>query len=192
MTTDTATSSSKTLHELRTFDGTLYVKNNSPYVQYNIRHTVGTDSVDLELAPAGRPDSVAILPKIALELRGLQRAWLRGTVSVSTDPEMENEISLLMNQHVKASEERLAEVMTSVDNSNTVRELIRKPCLQCGRINREGVIEGGQVTQSASDVKGGIPPLCEIHNNMAHMFVPEQKINSQGETEWTFSPVTVK
>lgn len=192
MTTDTATSSSKTLHELRNFDGTLYVKNNSPYVQYNIRHTVGTDSVDLELAPAGRPDSVAILPKIALELRGLQRAWLRGTISVSTDPEMENEISLLMNQHVKASEERLAEVMTSVDNSNTVRELIRKPCLQCGRINREGVIEGGQVTQSASDVKSGTPPLCEIHNNMAHMFVPEQKINSQGETEWTFSPVTVK
>lgn len=192
MTTDTATSSSKTLHELRNFDGTLYVKNNSPYVQYNIRHTVGTDSVDLELAPAGRPDSVAILPKIALELRGLQRAWLRGTISVSTDPEMENEISLLMNQHVKASEERLAEVMTSVDSSNTVRELIRKPCLQCGRINREGVIEGGQVTQSASDVKSGTPPLCEIHNNMAHMFVPEQKINSQGETEWTFSPVTVK
>lgn len=188
----TDTKASKTLHELRTFDGTLYVKNNSPYVQYNIRHKVGTESVDLELSPAGKPDSVAILPKIALELRGLQRAWLRGTISVSTDPDMEDEITLLMNQHVKASEDRLAEVMTAVDNPNTVRELIRKPCLQCGRVNREGVIEGGQVTQSASDVKAGVPPLCEIHNNMGHMFVPEQTINAQGETEWTFSSVVVK
>lgn len=188
----TDTKASKTLHELRTFEGTLYVKNNSPYVQYNIRHKVGTESVDLELSPAGKPDSVAILPKIALELRGLQRAWLRGTISVSTDPDMEDEITLLMNQHVKASEDRLAEVMTAVDNSNTVRELIRKPCLQCGRVNREGVIEGGQVTQSASDVKAGVPPLCEIHNNMGHMFVPEQTINAQGETEWTFSSVVVK
>lgn len=192
VSTDTALSSKKTLHELRTFEGTLYIKNNSPYVQYNIRHSVGTESVDLELAPAGRPDSVAILPKVALELRGLQRAWLRGTVSVSTDPDMEDEITLLMNQHVKASEDRLAEVMTSVDTPNTVRELMRKPCLQCGHVNREGVIEGGQVTQNANDVKAGIPPLCEIHNNMAHMFVPEQTINAQGETEWKFSSVVVK
>lgn len=185
-------SSPKTLSELRNYEGTLYVRNNSPYIQYNIRTEVGGQKIDIELSPAGKPDSIATLPKAALELRGFQRAWLRGTVTVSADPEIEDEITLLMNQHVKASEEQLAGFMGSVDTSNVVRELIEKPCLQCGRVNREGVIEGGRVVQSASDMKNGTPPLCEVHNNMGHLFVPEQKINDSGETEWTFSPVTVK
>lgn len=185
-------STPKTLPELRNYEGMLYVRNNSPYIQYNIRTNVGEQKIDIELAPAGKPDSIAILPKAALELRGFQRAWLRGTITVSADPQVEDEITLLMNQHVKASEEQLAGFMSSVDSSNVVRELIEKPCLQCGRVNREGVIEGGRVVQSAADAKTGTPPLCEIHNNMGHMFVPEQKINDKGETEWTFSPVTVK
>ena len=185
-------SSPKTLPELRSYEGTLYVRNNSPYIQYNIRTELSGQKIDVELAPAGKPDSIAILPKAALELRGFQRAWLRGTITVSADPEIEDEITLLMNQHVKASEEQLASFMGAVDTSNVVRELIEKPCLQCGKLNREGVIEGGRVVQSAADVKGGTPPLCEIHNNMGHMFVPEQKVNDKGETEWTFSPVTVK
>lgn len=182
----------KTLPELRQFEGTLYVRNNSPYVQYNIRTEANGQKIDVELAPAGKPDSIAILPKAALELRGFQRAWLRGTITVSADADIEDEITLLMNQHVKASEEQLASYMGAVDTSNVVRELIEKPCLQCGKLNREGVIEGGRVVQSAAEVKNGTPPLCEIHNNMAHMFVPEQKINDKGETEWTFSSVTVK
>lgn len=185
-------STPKTLPELRSYEGTLYVRNNSPYIQYNIRTEVGGQKIDIELAPAGKPDSIAILPQAALELRGFQRAWLRGTVTVSADPEIEDEITLLMNQHVKASKEQLEGFMGAVDSSNVVRELIEKPCLQCGRVNREGVIEGGRVVQSAADTKSGVPPLCEVHNNMGHMFVPEQKINDNGETEWTFSPVTVK
>lgn len=184
--------SPKTLTELRNFEGTLYVRNNSPYIQYNIRTEVGQQKIDIELSPAGKPDSIAMLPKAALELRGFQRAWMRGTVTVSADPDIEDEITLLMNQHVKASEEKLAGFMSSVDSSNVVRELVESPCLQCGRVNREGVIEGGRVVQSAADTKNGIPPLCEIHNNMGHMFVPEQKVNDKGETEWTFSPVKVK
>ena len=186
------TANPKTLTELRNFEGTLYVRNNSPYIQYNIRTEVGQQKIDIELSPAGKPDSIAVLPQAALELRGFQRAWMRGTVTVSADPEIEDEITLLMNQHVKASDEKLAGFMSSVDSSNVVRELIESPCLQCGRVNREGVIEGGRVVQSAADTKTGTPPLCEIHNNMGHMFVPEQKINDKGETEWTFSPVKVK
>jgi hypothetical protein len=182
----------KTLSELRNYEGTLYVRNNSPYIQYNIRTELAGQKIDVELSPAGRPDSIAILPKAALELRGFQRAWLRGTITVSADPEIEDQITLLMNQHVKASEEQLAGFMGTVDTSNVVRELIEKPCLQCGKVNREGVVEGGRVVQSAADVKTGTPPLCEIHSNLAHMFVPEQQINANGETEWTFSPVTVK
>jgi len=185
-------STPKTIAELRSYDGTLYVRNNSPYIQYNIRTNVGEQKIDIELSPSGRPDSIAILPKAALELRGFQRAWLRGTITVSADPEIEDEITLLMNQHVKASEDQLAGFMGSVDTSNVVRELIESPCLQCGKLNREGVIEGGRVVQSAADVKNGIIPLCDIHKDMGHLFVPEQKINDKGETEWTFSPVTVK
>jgi len=190
--TNAKTTNPKTLTELRNFEGTLYVRNNSPYIQYNIRTEVGQQKIDIELSPAGKPDSIAVLPQAALELRGFQRAWMRGTVTVSADPDIEDEITLLMNQHVKASDEKLAEFMSSVDSSNVVRELIEGPCLQCGRVNREGVIEGGRVIQSAADAKTGKPPLCEIHNNMSHMFVPEQKINDKGETEWTFSPVKVK
>jgi len=192
MATKAAPSTPKTLPELRKYDGTLWVRNNSPFKQYNIRTNVGEQKIDIELAPAGKPDSIAMLPKAALELRGFQRAWLRGTITVSADPEIEDEITLLMNQHVKASEDQLASYMGAVDSSNVVRELLEKPCLQCGRINREGVIEGGRVVQSAIEARSGTPPLCEIHNNMSHMFVPEQKINDNGETEWTFSSVTVK
>ncbi len=182
----------KSLPELRDFEGLLYVKNNSPYKQYNIRTRLGDQRIDVELSPAGKPDSIAVLPKAALELRGFQRAWIRGTISVSADPEMEDEITLLMNQHIKATDERLAQFMSSTETPNTVRELVSKPCLQCGNTNREGVIEGGRVTQSASDVKNGIPPLCEEHSNLQHMFVPAQSINDKGETVWTFSSVTTE
>ena len=182
----------KTLPELRKFDGVLYVKNNSPYKQYNIRTRLGDQRFDVELAPAGQPDSIGILPKGALELRGFQRAWMRGTISVSTDEAMEDEITLLMNQHVKASDARLAEVMATTTPNNVSRELIEKLCLQCGRVNAQGVIEGGRVLMRAADVKNGVPPLCDDHVDMGHLFAPEQKTNAKGEVEWTFSPVKVQ
>lgn len=183
----------QTIAELRKFEGELWVKNNDPYKQVNIRTTFGNGQrVDIELAPAGQPDSISLLPKPALELRGFQRMWLRKALTVSSDPNIESEITLLMNQHLKASDARMAETMATIEPGNISRELTEKPCLQCGKVNREGVIEGGRVVQSALDVKNGIPPLCDEHVDMQHLFNPTLVSDDKGEESWKFTPVTLK
>lgn len=178
--------------ELRKHEGDLFVQNNS-HKFYSIRHRVGQDRLDLELTPKGTPDSIAPLPKLALELRGFQRAWKAGELTVSTDPDMQDQIDIMMNQHQAAADAKLAGVTeAALDRTNTQRMLAEKPCLVCGRLNREGVNEGGRVVQSAADIKEGVPPLCDQHVDQSHLWSRTLKTDTKGEEYWDFSLVTVK
>ena len=190
--TDEKKTDRQTLVELRNYDGELYVQNTS-HKFYSIRHRVGQERLDLELTPAGTPDSIAPLPKLALALRGFQRAWKRGELVVSTDPDMEDTIDLLMNQHVKAADKALDDkVAAALAPSNTHKMVAQKACLECGRINREGVIEGGTVVQSASDIKEGVPPLCDEHVDATHLWSRTLKTDTKGDEYWDFNKITVK
>lgn len=188
--TEPQKATTKDITDLRKHDGPLYVRNMS-YKQQNIRHGFGPDRVNLELTPAGTADSVAMLPKLALELRGFQRAWKRGELMVSTDPAMENVIDLLMNQHIAGTAAQQAGFDQTLAKSNTAVELKESPCLVCGRRNREGVIEGGRVIQSFLDTKNGVPPLCDEHVDQGHRFTPVLKQGAKGEDIWEFTAIAV-
>jgi hypothetical protein len=180
-----------TLSELRKHDGTLYIKNNTPHVQ-SFHQKIGEGTVDFELSPAGTPDSVAHLPRLALEMRGLQKLWLRGALTVSTDEAMEDQITLLIGQSIQASDEQMANLRGEVVESNTGKDLVEKACLQCGQVDAQsGVVTRGRVFQSARDIKEGTPPLCSDHAGMTAMFPGTLTSDAQGNEVWKFSSVTI-
>ena len=75
----------RTIHELKKYDGPLYIANNTPF-KITCRDNIGDTRVDFELEAQGHPDSVMILPKGALDVRGIQKMWLNGEVTVSRAP----------------------------------------------------------------------------------------------------------
>jgi len=173
-----------TLPELRKFEGQLFISNNTP-TKMTFHEKLGDKSVDFELDPAGEPDSIAFLPKLALDMRGLQKLWMRGAVSISTDPDMENQIMLMNAQAVGASEQRMRELMGLQTESAASKDMLEKLCLVCGRKNREGVIEQGRVLQSRRQDKDGTPPLCPVHSDQQHKFVP-RLVSEKGVEHWEF------
>jgi hypothetical protein len=138
---------------------------------------------------------------LALEMRGLQKLWLRGTITISTDEGMEDQIALLINQNIQVPQDRLdaimarggGEVGTAVlENSASAKSLVEKACLECGRFDqRTGVIVSGRVVQSVADDKTGVPPLCTTHAHMATQFIARAISDGEGNQTWQFDKVTV-
>ena len=179
-----------TLPELRKFDGQLFIANKTP-MKVTFHEKLGDKGVDFELDPAGEPDSIAFLPKLALDMRGLQKLWMKGAVAISTDPEMEEQIMLMNAQSVGASEARMREIMGLQTEKANVRDITEKPCLVCGRFNAQtGVIERGRVLLSRRQMKDGIPPLCPEHTDQAHHYVP-RLVSEKGEEHWEFDSVSM-
>jgi hypothetical protein len=185
----TAPAKEMTLPELRKFEGQLFVQNNTP-TKMTFHEKLGDKAVDFELDPAGEPDSLSFLPKLALDMRGLQKLWMRGAITISTDPDMENQIMLLNAQAVGASEQRMQELMGLQTESAANKDMHELMCLVCGRKNREGVIEQGRVLQSRRQVKDGTPPLCATHSDQVHKFVP-RLVSEKGEDHWEFDAMTI-
>lgn len=182
---DSDNKKSMTLPELRKFEGQLFIQNNTPqYITF--RDRIGEQTVDFELEAAGEPDSVAFLPKLALDMRGLQKLWMKGSVSISTDPDMENQIMLMNARAVGASEQRMQEIMGKQTETANHRDLEEKMCLICGQRNPQtNVIIRGRVLQSRRQVKDGEPPLCGEHQDDKHQFVP-RLVQEKGEEYWEF------
>jgi hypothetical protein len=175
-----------TLPKLREFDGQLFVQNNTPaYITF--REKIGDKSVDFELEPAGEPDSITFLPKLALDMRGLQKLWMKGSITISTDPEMEDQIMLANAQAVGVSEARMREIMGKQTENENNKDLEEKKCLECGVADRTtGVITRGRVLQPRRQVKDGVPPLCPEHQGLKNNFVPRLVQAANGEDHWEF------
>ena len=190
MTTPTDTPKTMTLPELRKFEGQLFVMNNTP-MKMTFHEAMGDKRVDFELDPAGEPDSIAFLPKLALDMRGLQKLWMKGSVTISTDPEMEDQIMLLNAKSVGASQQRMNEILGTQTESGNNRDITEKACLVCGKINAQtGVIERGRVLHSRRQVQDGTPPLCAEHLDQAHTYVP-RLVSDKGEEHWEFDAVSL-
>jgi len=175
-----------TLPELRQFDGQLFIMNNTAN-KITFRDKIGDKSVDFELDPAGEEDSIAFLPKLALDMRGLQKLWFKGAVTISTDPNMEEQIMLLNAQAVGVGEQRMAEILGKTTENANHRDLEEKLCLSCGRRNSQTqVIERGRVLQSRREVKDGVPPLCPEHKEEGWKYTPRLVSNEKGDTHWEF------
>lgn len=181
-----------TLPELRKFDGQLFIQNNTPqYITFHDKR--GETVVDFELEPAGGPDSIAFMPKAALDMRGLQKLWMRGAVTISTDPEMENKIMLMNAAAVGASDERMQEMLGLQTDNNNHKDLLEKACLECGRRNpQSGVIELGRVMQTRRQDKDGVPPLCPAHIGQERNWVPRQVSDDKGNTSWEFDKMQMQ
>jgi hypothetical protein len=184
----TPTTKEMTLPELRRFDGQLFIMNKTMN-KVTFHEKMGENSVDFELDPAGEPDSIAFLPRLALDMRGLQKLWMKGSVAISTDPDMEGQIMLLNAQSVGASEARMREIMGLQTESANVRDITEAMCLVCGKRNAQtNVVERGRVLQSRRQVKDGEPPLCPEHADQARNYVP-RLVSEKGEEHWEFDTV---
>lgn len=190
----TAKTKAQTLSELRKHDGTLYVKNNTPF-KVNMHDAIGEKRVAFELNPAGEPESITVLPKLALESAALRRMWLSGKVTVSTDESMEEQITLLMTNGLTGRDERMSN-MTGLDAEgnpitpevvagNKGRDMHEKACLECGKTNQHGEIVAGRVYQNTIDLNRGVPPLCDLHKDLFAQFVPRQ-VSVKGVEHWEF------
>lgn len=177
------------LPELRKFDGQLFVQNNTPQF-ITFHESMGDKRVDFDLEPMGEPDSITFLPKLALDMRGLQKLWMKGAISISDDPEMEDQIMLMNAQSVGASEARMREIMGKTEESNVNSQMEEKLCLSCGQRNTEGVIVRGRVIQSRRQVKDGEPPLCIEHVGEASQWIP-RLVSEKGEDHWEFSKLSM-
>lgn len=175
-----------TLPQLRDHQGQLFVQNNTPnYITF--REKIGDKSVDFELEAAGEPDSITFLPKLALDMRGLQKLWMRGAITISTDPEMEDQIMLANAQAVGVSEARMREIMGKQTENENNKDLVELPCLKCGIVDKvTGVITRGRVLQPRRQVKEGIPHLCSEHQGHRSEFVPRLVQDDKGEDKWEF------
>ncbi len=190
-TTRTRKEKKLTLQELRKHDGTLYIKNNTPH-HMSFHQKIGEGTVDFELTPVGTPDSVAHLPKLALEMRGLQKLWLKGSITVSADESMEDQITLMMGQSIAATEAQMSTFRGEVVEPNTGKDLVEKACLQCGATDpNSGVVIRGRVFMTAREIKDGKAPLCEQHSDMAALFPGSLVTDAQGNETWTFSSPTI-
>lgn len=195
MTTPTA--QRKSLRELRESTGTLFAKNNTPH-----KITCNTDTVSFELEPAGYDDSIRIVPKECLNVPGFQRLWMRNAISVSDDEEMENEITLLMGGQVAYAPK--AQVQDEKGNWSEVEAVIEQPAgtnsitmavdtdensRTFGEPIKERCIIGGEpIYQRESDIKDGVPPLCELHAGEQHRVVS----TPQADGSWTHQVVAVE
>lgn len=193
----TATATPRTIHELRKHDGPLYIANNTMNL-ITLHENLGDGRVDFELAPMGDPDSVMMMPKLALESRGIQKLWISGDITVSTDESMEEQITLLMNQSIRAPQERLDEIMSrsgeedrvSLGESASNSALAERACLECGHTDpTTGVVTRGRVIQSMRDVNEGLPPLCPVHAGNATRWTPRPVLDGEGNRVWEFDKV---
>jgi hypothetical protein len=184
-----------TLPQLRKFakdGGQLFIQNLTP-MKITFKERMGDKYVDFELDPAGEPDSLAFLPSLALDMRGLQKLWMRGSIIISTDPEMEDQIMLMNAQAVGASDVRLKEMLGLTTENNNHKDLVEQMCLISGRRNPQtGVIEQGRVWQTRREIKDGIPPLAPEHKHLANQFVPRQVTDAKGNTSWEFDRMQIQ
>ncbi|WP_267716812.1 hypothetical protein [Streptomyces sp. CoH17] len=145
--------------DLREYQGPLFVTNNTPTV---ISHD--DDGVVLRLEPNhAQVGSMQMLPSRVAAHPGFQRLWRQGRVSVSTDPDMEEQLALA---EMRLSErERLQREQMNVffEESETDKSVVQVACLECG----EGTF------QKISDQKGGLPPLCSNDASKSWMYTME-------------------
>ncbi|QDF18591.1 hypothetical protein SEA_PUPPER_105 [Gordonia phage Pupper] len=168
MTAPTITEGRKSLRELRQSDATLFAQNNTA-----TKISCNTDSLTFGLEPKGKDDSIRIMPKECLDQPGFQRLWMRGAISISDSPDMENRMALMMSgQNVNTAmvttfdkHGNEIEVEAKLGESNASRDLSVPTDAEGNPVNQVCIISGKPVFQTQAEIDGGEPPL---HPDVAH------------------------
>jgi hypothetical protein len=188
----------KSLRELRESTGTLFAKNNTPH-----KITCNTDTVTFELEPAGYDDSIRICPKECLNQPGFQRLWMKKSITISDDEEMENEITLLMGGQVEVSGPKPVQVQkqdgTWTEEAPTVTEPPTSRDMAVAvdtdpasrtygqAVTAKCIIGGEAIFQTSKAIEAGEPPLCPDHLGESHRIVS----TPAPDGTWTHQVTTV-
>jgi hypothetical protein len=193
----TPTAQRKSLRALRESTGTLFAKNNTPH-----KITCNTDTISFELEPAGRDDSIRIVPKECLNVPGFQRLWMKKHVTISDDEDMENEITLLMGGQIEQAPK--AQVQNEDGSWSNVEPQILQPqgnnslsvnvdtdpnSRTYGQAVTQRCIIGGEtIFQTEQDRADGVPPLCPEHQSEAGRVIA----TPQADGSWTHQLASIQ
>jgi hypothetical protein len=129
--------------ELRESGKSLYIRNNTN-LPWTLHEKAGNgQKVDIELKGAGREDSIAYLPPIALDLPGVARNFALGKVTIS--PDLEDEMLDLIAPKVST----IGNVLDEIKAKLTVEEAPQSRAID-GKTMMQSFIDGPhkQVRQS--------------------------------------------
>jgi hypothetical protein len=165
----------KTLRQLRESTGTLFAQNLT-----RNKVTCNTDKVTFSLEPAGREDSIKIVPKECLDVPGFQKLWMKKRIAVSDDPDMEDKIFYLGSGQVEmpvgrvavmGNDGKMTYVEPTIEQPSNRRDFTMKVDAHGQPIVRRCVIGNEAVFQTDGDVRAGQPPLCAVHQAESHRVV---------------------
>ncbi len=155
--------------DLRDYQGPLFVINK---MKDMISHDDGKGNV-LRIEPVYHRDHITQLPiEVALH-PGFQRLWRTGRVQVTTDPAVEDYLSL-------ASTEDQGGILPYTLDAGQNKDLSPLECLICH----------DQVFLSKQDIDDGQPALCDLHIDSVGMI--EQVRDANNNLVWTLKENVLK
>lgn len=96
----------------RDFEGTLYVRNEThTFVSFDD----GSGNI-LKLGQVGATNSIAELPKTVARHPGFQKFWRQGKVTVSDDPEMDEQLEKFAHDESERDRTKQFEIQNSIYN----------------------------------------------------------------------------
>ena len=155
--------------DLRDYNGPLFVINKTGDM---ISHDDG--KVYLRIEPRHNVDHITQLPlEVALN-RGFQKIWRQGRVRVTTDPAIEDYLTLA------EAPEDMGGILPYTMDAGQNKDLSPMECLICG----------DQVFMSKEDLDNGSPALCDIHIDSGQML--EQVRDANDRLVWKLKDTVVK
>lgn len=156
--------------DLREYDGPLYVENITPTT---ISHDDSKGNT-LTLGPVYSQERYATLPLDVARHSGFQKIWRQGKVKVSSDPDMDDLLTLVSTAQMGVAE----------PFNNPAEAIIEEPAASKDLLDSRCMICSAQVffTQAQLDEE---PPLCMNHNNQAGLFTLENYYDEgEAKTRW--------
>ncbi|HEY6019039.1 MAG TPA: hypothetical protein VIY48_03840 [Candidatus Paceibacterota bacterium] len=144
--------------DLKDYNGPLFVINK---MKDMISHDDGKGNV-LRIEPVYHRDHITQLPiEVALH-RGFQRLWRTGRVQVTTDPAIEDYLSLA------DSPEEMGGILPYTMDAGQNKDLTPLECLICH----------DQIFMSKEDSDAGSPALCDLHIDSVELIEQVRDINN--------------
>lgn len=148
--------------DLRGYDGPLFVINNMASM---ISHDDGKGNV-LRVEAVHSVEHIAVLPIEVAQHPGFQKLWRTGRIKVSTDPNIENTLSLM------SGPEDMGGILPYTLDAGQNKDLTPIECLICQET----------VFLSKEDQDAGTPALCDGHIDSVGLIEQVRDVN--GHLVW--------
>lgn len=156
--------------DLRDYQGPLFVINK---MKDMISHDDGKGNV-LRIEPVYHRDHIMPLPIEVAKHPGFQRLWRTGRVQVTTDPSVEDFLTLTSEQ------DDMGGILPYTMDAGQNKDLTPLECLICHE----------QVFLSKEDLDNGLPALCDLHIDSVGLI--EQVRDANENLVWKIKDNVVK